>query len=304
MPSRPRALWKNDLALVAAVLIWGLNFPILKAALGAMHPHVLNGFRFLVSALVLGALYVLRRNPGDHLLAPLRNHPWQIVSLGLLGFVFYQFCFIVGIDHTTAGNASIIMASAPIWTALISQRSRFEHLGVASWIGLVMTLAGTIEIVFGGAQRVDFQSATFFGNVMMLAAAVLWGSYTAFSRPVLATTSPTALAFFGLLVSLPFLWALAIPFAGDVDWSGVTPGVWAAIIYSGGLSTGLAVAIWNMAVRAVGPTQTAIFGNLVPFVAVLSSVVLLRETITTPQIIGGLLIVGGVLLARLARPAG
>jgi drug/metabolite transporter (DMT)-like permease len=77
--------------------------------------------------------------------------------------------------------------------------------------------------------------------------------------------------------------------------------VWIAIVFSGGLSTGLAIAIWNTAVKNVGASNTAVYGNLVPFVALLGGMLFLGETVTGYQLVGGGLIIGGVVLVRRHR---
>ena len=72
----------------------------------------------------------------------------------------------------------------------------------------------------------------------------------------------------------------------------------AAILYSGGLSVGIAVVIWNFAVSRVGATHTAVYGNLVPLVALTGSFLLLNERVTVLQLMGGTLIISGLLLMR------
>lgn len=296
------AHWGTDAALLATVLVWGVNFPVLKAALAVMHPHVINAFRFMFSAVVLGSIYVVRqRQTGDGVLAPLRHRLREIVGLGLLGYVFYQLCFIIGINNTKAGSAALIMASSPLWTALVGYLFGLERLARAAWLGLLLSLLGTVVVILGGAQEVEFGGNALFGNLMMVAASVLWGSYTALSRPVLRGLSPSALSFFGVVVALPILWGLALPYAGTVVWERVDLWVWAAIVFSGGLSTGLAVIVWALAVKRVGASQTAVWGNLVPFVAVLASFLLLAETVGPAQLLGGLLIIAGVVVMRRVR---
>ncbi len=298
----PRSTLKYDLALLFAVLVWGINFVVIKAALGVMHPHVLNALRFLVSALVLGALYVWRqRRAGDPLLAPLRRHGRVLFGLGMLGFFFYQLSFIIGADLTTAGNAALIMASAPLWTAVFGHFARLEELRGGAWMGLLATFAGAALIVVGGTRSIDFSDETFVGNLLMVGAALLWGAYTAFSRPMTRRVTPTAVTFLGLLMALPFLLALSVPYVGDVEWERVTGWIWVAIVFSGGLSIGLAVVIWNAAVKHVGPSQTAVYGNLVPVVALISGALFLNEHIGPAQIGGGALILGGLLLIRRFR---
>lgn len=296
--------YQHDLALLFAVIVWGVNFPVLKTALTAMHPHVLNVFRFLVSAVALGALYAVRTDTWKNgFWAPLRTRAVQIVTLGLLGYVLYQISFIVGIDHTSAGNAALIMAASPLWTAVLSRLAGYERLSKLAWSGLALSLLGTGLVVAAGATDIEL-GGSLFGNLLMLLASVLWGAYTAFNKAVVHDVSPTGATFFGILVALPFLIGIGLPYADTVQWDRVDVWVWSAIIFSGGLSTGLAVAIWNTAVKNVGASNTAVYGNLVPFVALIGGVLLLGEAITWAQIAGGVLIVGGlVVMRRSRRPA-
>lgn len=289
--------------LLFTVLVWGLNFPILKGALSAMHPHVINGLRFLISAVVLGILYVAQgqiRTNGP--VKTFREHGVAIVLLSLSGFLAYQLFFIIGINRTTAGNAALIMAGAPLWTAIAGRFSGLERLYPRSWAGLLIILIGTIVIVIGGSQAVSLTGSTLLGNGLMLFASMLWGGYTAYSKPVLRTLPATTLTFYAVVLALPVLLVLGLVHADEVEWSQVPVGVWLAILFSGGLSTGLVFIFWSIGVRNVGASHTAVYGNLVPIVAVAMSYVLLGETIRWVQVVGGGLIVGGLILMQSSRP--
>jgi drug/metabolite transporter (DMT)-like permease len=137
--------------------------------------------------------------------------------------------------------------------------------------------------------------------MMMLGAALFWGLYTALNRPVLREVSPVGLSFFSLLSGLPVLWLIGIPYFRGFEFAAVAGWVWLAILFSGALSTGIAVALWNRAIREVGPSQTAAYNNLVPFVALLFSFLIISEPVTLVQILGGGLIVGGLVLMRRVR---
>ena len=299
--------WRSEAALLFVVLVWGINFPVVKAVLEIMHPHILNMLRFVFSTLVLGGLYIYRRRRiGQPVFGPLRGHIRQIAGLGVLGFFLYQYCFIVGLDYTTAGNAALIMASSPLWTAVTGYVFRLERLRRASWLALVVVLAGACVIVIGGAKELHLGSDTFVGNLIMLGAALFWGAYTALSKPALSYVSPTGLTFLSLLFALPLLFGIGIPYYADTNWAAIEPIHWAAILFSGGLSTGLAIALWNNAINKVGASNTAVYGNLVPLIALMGSYFFLDESIFLAQIVGGVLVIGGLLLMRNARraPAG
>ena len=76
---------------------------------------------------------------------------------------------------------------------------------------------------------------------------------------------------------------------------------WIAIIFSGALSTGVAIVFWNNAVRSLGASHTAAFGNLVPLIALFSGYLVLGDPILPAQLIGGTMIIGGLVIMRWAR---
>src|SRR5690606_6327557 len=131
--------------------------------------------------------------------------------------------------------------SSPVWTAVIARLLGVEHLPLGGWGGLVLSLAGTALVVLAGAGSDALTEDTLLGNGMLLVGAVAWAGYTVLSRPILATdVSATGLAFFGILVALPFLWGLGVMEWDEVVWAEVDGWVWAALVFSGGLSTGIA----------------------------------------------------------------
>ncbi|MDX1420816.1 MAG: DMT family transporter [Rubricoccaceae bacterium] len=298
-----RSSWRYDAALLLVVLIWGLNFPVIKVPLLAMHPFTVNLFRFCVSVVVLGALWGLeaRRN-GRSYVEPVRQMPGVVVGLGLVGHVGYQVLFILAVARTSAGSAALIIASSPMWTALIGHALGIDRMQRGAWGGLLLSTLGVAVVVLAGEGEIDFSNEGFLGNVLMLIGAVLWAVYTVFSRPALARgAAPLGLAFYSVLVAFPVLAALGVTTVGTTAWARVDAWTWAALVFSGGLSTGLAYYLWNLAVRRVGPSQTAAFSNLVPFVALVAAFLLLGEPIRLPQVLGGALIVGGLVLMRRRR---
>lgn len=294
--------WRGELELLTVVLMWGLNFPIMKIVLVVLHPYVLNVLRILSAGLVLGYIYWVRSGRSVHvMLLPMHSHGWAIVRLGFVGWVCYQLTFILGLNMTSAGNAALIMASAPLWTALVALSTHVEKLKPLAWTGLIISIAGTAWVVLFGSTQLDFASNAMTGNLIILVAAMLWGSYTALTRPLVQHMSPTALTVLALGVAFPVLLAFALPVVGDVNWQAVLWWHWVLVFLSGSLSTGIAIVLWNRGVRTIGASHTAAFNNLVPFVALFSSWLILGDPASPGQILGGGLIVGGLVLMRRAR---
>lgn len=300
LPASTSSSLKHDAALLFVVTVWGLNFPIIKVPLEVMHPFTVNLFRYSVSACVLGiAWYAHASRNGIPFAGVLRTYPLAVVGLALIGHAGYQLLFILGINNTTAGNSALIMASSPIWTALIAHVYKIDKIRNWQWIGLMLSFVGVLVVILGGQQKVSLANNTLLGNILILCGSLSWALYTTLSKPILNRGAPAlGLTFFTLLASMPIIGGLGILVLPETEWSGTSVTVWAAILFSGGLSTGLAYALWNIAVRRVGPSQTAAFMNLVPIIALFAAYALISEPITLRQVSGGALIIGGLVMMR------
>ena len=303
----PRVSLAPEVGLLVVVVVWGINFAIIKLPLEVAPPFTVNLLRFLVSAAVLGTLHVRQaRTRGVSPLSTFDAGAGRVIGIGLLGILAYQALFIVGIDRVSAGTGALLIASSPAWTAVTAHTLGHERLLPLGWIGTATSLIG-VALVVAGNPGAAFE-ADGSGVVLMLGSALAWGLYTALSRPLMQRgASALGLTFWGIVVSAPGLLLLAAPQLQTVTWSAFGPAEIGAILFSGGLSTGLAYAIWNESVRTVGASKTAAFSNLVPVVGVLAGIVLRGEQVTLLQILGGLLIVLGVVVVRrrgVAAPAG
>lgn len=285
-----------EAGLFVVVLIWGLNFSIIKIPLEVIPPLGVNAIRFLVSVVVLGGIHLQRcrlRKVG--FLDDFRRAPLRLLLLGLIGHVAYQACFILGIERTTAGNASLIIATSPLWTALIAHVLGIDRLKLFGWVGLVVSLAGALLVISPDPDGPGNVS----GELLILAGTFAWATFTVFSRPLLNEgMSPLGLAFFSIAVIYPVLFLLGLPDLGTVNWTDIGSLEVLALLYSGGLSTGISYVLWNTAVRKAGPSRTAAFSNLVPFVGVTGGALLLLEPVGLSQVLGGLLIVSGLVMMR------
>ncbi len=251
-----------------------------------------------MSASVLGALHLRQaRARGVSPLSTFAVGRAQIVGIGLLGILAYQAVFILGIDRVSAGTGALLIASSPAWTAVTAHALGHERLLGLGWAGTAASLVGVGLVVVGNPGAAFEGDGS--GVLLMLAAALAWGLYTTLSRPLLQRgATALGLTFWGIVVSAPGLVLLAVPEVATVDWGALGPAEVGAILFSGGLSTGLAYAIWNQSVLRVGASRTAAFSNLVPVVGVIAGVVLRGETVTLLQVAGGALIVAGVVVVR------
>ena len=291
-----------EVGLAAVVLFWGLNFAIIKVPLAVMPPLVVNVVRFALAAAVLGTAHLATcRRRGVPVTITFQKAGWQVVGLGLLGQVVYQAGFILGIARTTAGTAAILIAASPLVTAAAAHALGIDRMRAAGWAGFALSLVGVGVVVLAKPADPDAatQAGDFLGVAMLLGSATAWGLATVWSRTLLDRgATALGLSFWGVLTAMPVLFGIAVPSLRTMSWAPVGGPEWAAIVYSGVLSIGIAYWLWYVSVQRVGPSRTAAFSNLTPFVGVGAGVVFLGEPFVAMQAVGGVLVIAGLVVMR------
>lgn len=298
--SEPSEGIATDVGLVVVALIWGVNFSVVKVVLDELSPLALNALRFPLAAIALGL--AVRAIPGPVL--PHRDDVGRVVALGLIGNVVYQLCFIYGLDWTLAGNASLLLATTPAWTLVLSSAVGHERPTAAAVTGLVATVVGIGLVVLGRGDALSLGGSSLAGDLLMLGASVLWATYTVAGRGPVRRYGPLRMTTWALWVGTPVLVLMGIPSLLDADLSAVSPGGWAGVVYAGLLSIGLAYLLWYRGVQRLGNSRTAVYANLVPVTALLTAWLWLGEVPTGLQLIGAGVILLGLTLARLGARGG
>lgn len=274
------------------MVIWGVNFSVIKVGLGAFAPFAFNALRFPLAAGLLTAALVGRGRLG----LPERADIARIVGIGVVGHVAYQLLFIHGMARTRAGNASLLLTTAPVYTAFLSGVLRHERVDRSAWLGITATIAGIALVVGSGPGGFSFSSATVTGDLLILAASMLWAVYTVSARGMVRKYGPLAVTTWVLWVGATLLFLIGIPDLLRLE--AAPPLAWAAIVYAGLLGIGIANLLWYRGVRSIGNTRTSVFQNLVPILAILVAWAWLGEIPTAGQLVGAAIIIGGVTAVR------
>ncbi|MCH2203927.1 MAG: DMT family transporter [Fuerstiella sp.] len=294
---RTSTLWP-DVSLLGAVLIWGINIPVMKIGLDHLDPFVFNAIRLVTSAAVLTGFAVCERYRTGWSRSGIS---WlQILIYGFLAAGLYQLLFLLGIAGTTAGNTGLIMATIPAWTALLSTLFIGEKLVRRAWGGLLLALLGTVIVAL---QNEDLSSGTehLIGNLIILGAALTWAGGTVYSRPLLRSVSPIQLSAAATVITLP-LHLLVAAGRYEQSWTQLqSVNLWLIILYAGALSSGLSLPMWSYGVRHAGAAHAATLQNLVPLIAIGVAWFSRGEAVTETQLCGGALILGGLIIMRRSR---
>lgn len=288
----------GELDLLALVVIWGVNFTVVKVALREIEPLAFNALRFPFAAL---AVWILLRSQGRRMLPRARD--WtRVVWLSVLGHVAYQVFFITGLSITLAGNASLMLSTVPMWIAILSPAMGHERF---SWLilgGVSITMAGMTLVILGGSSGMTLGGETLRGDLFMLGAAVVWALYTVLGRRLVRRNGALEVTAWTLWVGTVALVLIGLPDLLRTDFMAISAGTWLGTAYAGVLAIGLAYFIWYRGVQRLGSSRTAVYSNLVPVVAILTAWLWIGETPRALQLLGAGVILAGIAVVRLAPP--
>jgi drug/metabolite transporter (DMT)-like permease len=284
-----------EAAVLGDMVLWGGNFIVVKAAVAVLPPV---GFTFLRFVLASAILLVLLRWRERSVGLPRRDFI-AISGLGALGFGAYQILWTTGLTTVAAGDSALIIAATPVLVALLAVFARSDVLTPMKLAGVLVSFGGVAIVIASGPGLTLGRSIV--GEAITLVAAICWSIYTAFAAPYLRHHSPLRATAWATVAGTVVLAPVAIVQLTSTATLTVTPVVIGAVLYSGLLAAGMSNVIVMHGVKVVGPTRTAALQFLVPALAVVFAAILLGEAIRPGQIVGGLVIVGGVVLTRFAR---
>jgi drug/metabolite transporter (DMT)-like permease len=274
-----------------AVIVWGASFIATKIALADISPITIVWLRFLMGVIILGMAVIMR---GQFALPEKRE--WAYFALlGFLGITFHQWLQSNGLQTSEAGTTAWIVATTPVFMALLGWFLLKERLSWLKTSGILLAFSGVLLVVSKG----DFDSISVGkfgapGDVLILISAVNWAVFSALSRRGLKSHPASLMMFyvmsFGwLLASLLFLATNGFAEIGNLTVNG-----WMGVAFLGIFCSGLAYIAWYDALKALTTAQTGVFLYIEPLVAVVVAFFILGEAITAASVAGGAVILFGV----------
>lgn len=279
---------KDGLLAMLVVVVWGLNFVVIKMGLHNMPPLLLAGLRFLLVAFP-ALLFVARP-----------RIPFRLLAAYALTISFGQFAFLFSAIKfgMPAGLASLVLQAQAFFTIILGAFAFRERLQTKQIAGIALAVIGVLILI---ESSLGGEHVALLGFMLTLAAAFSWACGNIFNKKImqLASRPPimSLVVWSALIPVIPFFVASllmdgpAVMLQSLVAIDFVTV---ASLVYLAFVATIIGYGIWGSLLGRYETWRVAPLSLLVPVVGMASAALLLDETLSATQLVGAALIMAGL----------
>lgn len=285
--------------LLAVTVIWGLNTPVMKIGLLSLSPVVYNVCRLVIAAMASAIVLLITKTYKP---MPMKDFR-KIAILGIFGFFLNQLFIMFGLAQTTAGNASLVLATLPVEVALINRIFGIEAISRRMAAGIVTGLLGVFLIVLGSDKELSLLGPHLIGALLLLLGQLCYGYYTVFVKELNARYSVYQIFAYVMAFNAGLFLAVALPELKRTAWSSIPEEALYSIFFSSVFALVMANTVWIWVVGKLGSTKAALSQYLSPIVSIAFAWAYLNETFGLLQFAGAIVVLLGLFLTLNQSPA-
>lgn len=295
--STDKVTTKAKLALLSACFFWAASFIATKAALESIPPLTVVTLRLAVSSVCFLLWLAVRGKK-----IPFQGIGWlgRLFLLSLFGTGLHYGIQTIGLNYTTASNASLYAVTGPISITLIAVVFLGERITWKKTLGIGLAMAGVLVVMGIGALREFELKGHLLGDLLVFASIFMWGIFTVLGKDMTrrmgALDLTAVVTFMGTLymvpVSLNELWGRSFSF------SSVPFEAWAAVAFLGVTCSFLAVLLYFYALEHSESQKVGVYLYTIPPMTYVIAAVYLNETIGLNLLLGSLVVMAGVYITE------
>lgn len=287
--------FKPYLFLIFFALITGVTFEVAKQALYYFSAAQTGAFRFIIAVVFMFAFVYFT---DKKLLKVDRGNLKSMILLGIVGVFGFNSFYFLGMRKASPVNGAIIIALGPAITAFLSYFLLRTKITLIQYLGTFVSFIGVLLVISDGRISALKSILEGEGIFYIFLAAVCWAFYSVGIKKYLKGVSTIQItaytSLFGMISLVVFLLLME---GWNPNIFSFPPKAWLAILYMAIFTAFLGYLFWNYGIQEVGPDKAAVFGNLIPVVAMLTTW-FLGETPNLFDILGTFFVILGIFVVN------
>ena len=281
--------------MFGTTLLMGSSYPFAKDVLAVMSPLLYSASRYLVASLFLFAMLALMRRP---LALPRRD--WvPIILLSLIGVSLFQACWGLAMARSAPSLGSIVMTTTTAFSAILAWLGG-RRLPALGWTGIVIAFLGVVLVVNNSLTRLTLTFGSLDGTLLWVLAAFAWALYVDRGAPYnLRLGALPVMAWTTLIGSLVLL-PIALVFDSPAEFARLDDRLLGYWLYTAIFPVGVAFLGISAGLDRLGVSRVMVYMYLIPVAGVGLSAAFFGDPLTAARVLGGLIVLLGVILTRVA----
>ncbi|MDR0754830.1 MAG: DMT family transporter [Prevotellaceae bacterium] len=288
--------YKIYIQIILANIFWGFSFVWTDIVLkSGITPITLVLIRMVFATILLG---LWAKHTGN-IQKIKTGHLKYFLGLAMCEPFLYFLCETYGQTMVSPTVTSVIVATIPLFTTLTGFIVLKEKIGWATVVGIIVSMAGVIIVVFVGDSDLSGQ---FFGAVLVFGAVVAAIGYAVLVKYIMYRYNATTLVFYqnfaGLIYFIPCFLIIDVSHVGDMKFT--FEAIFSLVLLSVFASV-IAFIFYSNAVKALGVTKSGVFCYIIPVLTALFAFFMIDEHLKTAQWFGMAAVISGLFISQLAK---
>ncbi|MFI4999672.1 MAG: DMT family transporter [Reyranellales bacterium] len=296
---QPARRWTGDLMMLATALLMGSSYPFAKDVLAVMSPLLYSGSRYLVASLFLFAMMALMRRP-----MALPRRDWlPMTVLAIVGVALFQACWGLAMARSAPSLGSIVMTTTTAFSAILARLSG-RRLPALGWSGIVIAFAGVVLVVNNSLTTFTLATASLDGAAIWMLSAFAWALYVDRCAPYNLRLGALPVMAWSTLIGSLVLVPVALIFDSLGEFARLDDRLLGYWLYTAIFPVGVAFLGLTAGLDRLGVSRVMVYMYLIPVAGVGLSAAFFGDPLTLARVIGGLIVLLGVILTRVALDRG
>ena len=285
----------GDAIMLVTALLMGSSYPFAKVVLATMSPLLYSGSRYLIAGVFLFAVMALRRMP-----VALPRRDWvPMILLSIIGVTIFQACWGFGMARSSPSLGSIVMTTTTAFAAILA-RIGGRRLSGLGWAGIAVAFAGVVIVVNNSLTRFTLVLGNIDGPAFWLVAAFTWALYVERGMPYNRRLGALRVMAWTTLLGAGMLTLLSLAFDSLGEFGRLSLRQWSFWLYTAIFPVGVAFLGLTAGLERLGVARVMIYMYLIPVAGVGLSAAFFADPLTPARVLGGLIVLLGVILTRVA----